>query len=101
MSSLASQLGKLSSNSFVRARQFEDLTKWCLATDPSYEPERRQVWRWKDWPGRGRRKDLGIDLGGDTYEAEYWAIGAKAHDFQYPIKKAAEVTGYSASRLRR
>src|SRR5688500_20285149 len=41
---------------------FERLILRVLKVSPWYKDQFSDVWLWKDWPGRGRRIDSGIDL---------------------------------------
>ncbi len=42
--------------------RFEILIKRFLETEPTYRERFSQVWLWNDWPWRGQRHDIGIDL---------------------------------------
>jgi predicted helicase len=42
--------------------KFERLVRKFLLTEPVHADRFDEVWRWMDWPGRGKRPDHGIDL---------------------------------------
>ncbi len=69
-----------------RGKAFEHYCKWFLENDPRYKMQLRNVWLWKDWPGKWGR-DKGIDLIAETHQGKLWAIQAKAYDHAYPITK--------------
>jgi len=70
----------------VRGRQFERLCRWYLQNAPEYRPRLRNVWLWKEWPGRWG-PDAGIDLVAETAEGKLWAVQAKAYDPGHSISK--------------
>ena len=47
-----------------------------------------KVWLWEEWPGRGGRRDAGIDLVARDRDGGLWAVQAKHYDPAYAIKKA-------------
>jgi superfamily II DNA or RNA helicase len=71
----------------VRGRQFERLCRWYLKNAPEYRYRLRNVWLWKEWPGRWG-PDAGIDLVAETHDGDIWAVQAKAYDPTYNIKKS-------------
>ena len=77
-SSLDGLLERLSPEPRLRGEEFERAVKWFLETDPAYSPELREVWLWKDWPGRWG-PDIGIDLVAETHDGKLWAIQLKIH----------------------
>ena len=77
MTALADLLGRLDPDPVRRGRQFERICQWYLTHDPEYAGELRQVWLWKDWPGRWGA-DAGIDLVAEDVRGRLWAIQAKA-----------------------
>jgi len=42
--------------------KFERMVRKYLLTEPLYADRFDEVWRWMDWPDRGKRPDHGIDL---------------------------------------
>ena len=42
--------------------KFERLIATYLVTDPLYQDKYSDVWLWGEWPDRGNRPDVGIDL---------------------------------------
>ena len=79
MTALGDLLGRLDTDPVRRGRQFERICEWYLTHDPEYAGELRQVWLWKDWPGRWGA-DAGIDLVAEDVRGRLWAIQAKAYD---------------------
>ena len=49
----------------LRGAEFERAAKWFLETNPAYASELKEVWLWRDWPGRWG-PDIGIDLVSET-----------------------------------
>ncbi len=79
-------LVKLQPNPQKRGKElFEPVCKWYLQNDPLYAHELKQVWLWKDWPGRWKESEAGIDLVGETHDGKLWAIQAK--DYSQPLPK--------------
>ena len=70
-----------------RGFQFEHLCKWFLENDPAYTTELTSVWLWKQWPGRWRDSEAGIDLVAEDVDGKLWAIQAKAYGEDKPIPK--------------
>ncbi|MGA2915609.1 MAG: Helicase associated domain protein [Sedimentisphaerales bacterium] len=96
MATLLELLSNLAANNYVRGRQFEHICKWYLENDPKYRMELKNVWLWKEWPGKWGA-DAGIDLVAKTYDDKLWAIQAKAYDDKYSIKKTDVDTFLSES----
>lgn len=86
MSSLGDLLAQLHHDPVVRGAQFESICKWFLENDPVYSHELRQVWLWKDWPGRWGA-DAGIDLVAEDRRGRLWAIQAKAYSQTTTVTK--------------
>lgn len=70
-----------------RGFQFEHLCKWYLENDPTYTSDLVSVWLWKQWPGRWRDAEAGIDLVAEDVEGKLWAIQAKAYSEHRAIPK--------------
>jgi hypothetical protein len=66
---------------------FEWLCRFLLLNAPKYKGMFKQVWLWKDWPGRWGA-DKGIDLVAETSAGELWAVQAKAVRFDRSIPKS-------------
>ena len=77
----------LSHDRYLRGRQFESICRWFLATDPVFSHQLRQVWLWRDWPGRWG-PDAGIDLVAEAASGELWAVQAKAYATSASVTKA-------------
>ena len=54
-----------------RDRQFEQVCKWFLETDPRYSDRLVNVWLWDDWPDRWGL-DCGIDLAAEWGQLDLW-----------------------------
>ena len=78
-SSLDGLLERLPLEPHRRGEEFERAAKWFLEIDPAYSSELREVWLWRDWPGRWG-PDIGIDLVAETWEGTLWVIQAKCYD---------------------
>jgi len=78
-SSLDGLIERLPSDPHLRGEAFERTVRWFLKTDPSYASELREVWLWRDWPGRWGA-DIGIDLVAETWEGKLWAIQVKGYE---------------------
>lgn len=46
----------------AKGRTFERFCEAFFRTDPYWSEQFDMVWSWLDWPGRGNRRDTGIDL---------------------------------------
>ena len=84
---LAELLASLDSDPVKRGRQFERVAKWFLQNEPRYRSLLKQVWLWRDWPGRWGA-DAGIDLVAEANDGKTWAIQAKCYDCSYSVKKS-------------
>ena len=70
-----------------QGRIFEQIfCKWFLENDPYWKTQVKQVWLWKDWPGRWGR-DERIDLIFKHKNGETWAVQAKCYEEKYSITK--------------
>jgi len=60
---------------------FERFVRAYLRLDPYYGQLFSNVWRWYEWPGRGKEIDLGIDLVAEEKDTGVlWAIQTKDHE---------------------
>lgn len=85
---IAGLLSRLSGDSARRGREFEELCRWYLLSDPVYRAQLSRVWLWKEWPARWGNDEAGIDLVAEARDGKLWAIQAKAYDRDYSVKKA-------------
>jgi predicted helicase len=83
---LAGLLKTLDADPRRRGRQFEEICCWYLLNDPVYRAQVKQVWLWKEWPGRWG-DEAGIDLVAESRDGQLWAIQAKAYAPEYTIAK--------------
>ncbi len=66
--------------------RFEILIKRFLETEPTYRERFSQVWLWNDWPWRGQRHDIGIDLiAREASTDRYLAIQCKCYEETHPM----------------
>ena len=86
MASILELFGRLSPDEHRRGRQFEQICKWFLETDPEYRLEIKRVWLWDNWPGRWGR-DKGIDLIAEGLDGKIWAIQSKAYTLDHSVTK--------------
>lgn len=64
-----------------KGSRFEELMRRYLQTEPTYRERFSTVWLWSDWPCRGRRHDIGIDLvAQERATGRYTAIQCKCYD---------------------
>jgi predicted helicase len=56
------QLRDMSQSTREQGDYFERLIVRVLKVSPWYEGQFGNVWLWKDWPGRNKRIDAGIDI---------------------------------------
>lgn len=94
---IAGLLLKLSADPARRGREFEELCRWYLLTDPIYRAQLSRVWLWREWPARWGDDEAGIDLVAEARDGKLWAIQVKAYDPDYSIKKADVDTFLSES----
>ncbi len=94
--SLDALLKRLPLDPRLRGKEFERTAKWFLETDPAYASELKEVWLWRDWPGRWG-PDIGIDLVAETQEGKLWAIQVKCYDPESTVPKRAIDSFLSAS----
>jgi superfamily II DNA or RNA helicase len=86
MASILELFSTLSRDERRRGRQFERICKWFLESDPEYKRKIKRVWLWDKWPGRWGR-DKGIDLVGEGFDGEIWAIQSKAYALNHSVTK--------------
>ena len=87
---------RLASESHVKGKSFEQISKWWLTNDEVWSSLVRKVWLWDEWPDRNTR-DLGIDLVAEGFDSTLWAIQCKAYDPESNLKKADIDSFLSAS----
>ena len=56
---------------------FERFVKTFLKTHNYWGKKFRHIWSWSEYPDRGNRVDTGIDLVGEDFEGNRWAIQTK------------------------
>lgn len=86
----------LSSESHIKGKSFEKISKWWLMNDEIWSSLVRKVWLWDEWPNRNTR-DLGIDLVAEGFDGTLWAVQCKAYDPDSSLKKADIDSFLSAS----
>jgi predicted helicase len=78
--------------------KFERLIAAYLEIDPMYKDKYSNVWLWGEWPGRGKRPDVGIDLvAQERYTGEYCAIQCKFYSPDYALQKGDIDSFFTAS----
>lgn len=78
--------------------RFEKLFASYLVTDPLYQDKFSDVWLWNDWPDRGNRPDVGIDLvAKERYTGGFCAIQCKFYDPAHTLQKADIDSFFTAS----
>jgi superfamily II DNA or RNA helicase len=87
VSNFATFYESLSSDGYLRGKQFEHFVKWFLVNDPIWKTQVEQVWHWDEYPKRWG-KDLGIDLVFQNKNGELWAVQAKCYAETTSITKA-------------
>ena len=87
---------RLSSESHIKGKSFEKISKWWLTNDELWSSLVKQVWLWDEWPNRNTR-DLGIDLVAEGFDGTLWAIQCKAYDPDSNLKKSDIDSFLSAS----
>ena len=91
-----SLLKSLSTDSYVRGKQFERLAKWWLSQDPIRSLDVKQAWLWDEWPERSG-PDIGIDIVAEMFDGTLCAIQAKCFDENRDIPKSELDSFVSAS----
>lgn len=78
--------------------KFERLIATYLVTDPLYQDKYSDVWLWGEWPDRGNRPDVGIDLvAKERYTGDYCAIQCKFYDPSHNLQKSDIDSFFTAS----
>jgi predicted helicase len=78
--------------------KFEYLVFAYLRTDPQYAALFERVWFWMDFPLRGKKGDLGIDLvAQERATGEYWAIQCKCYQPDHLLDKGDIDSFFTAS----
>ncbi|WP_126389284.1 DEAD/DEAH box helicase [Pseudanabaena sp. ABRG5-3] len=78
--------------------KFENLILAYLRTDPQYAELFKRVWLWMDFPLRGKKGDLGIDLvAQERATGEYWAIQCKCYQPDHVLDKGDIDSFFTAS----
>ncbi|NTZ82564.1 damage-inducible protein [Burkholderia metallica] len=78
--------------------RFERLVASYLLTDPQYADRLSDVWLWSEWPNRGNRTDVGIDLvARERGTGDHWAIQCKFYDPAHRLEKSDIDSFFTAS----
>lgn len=78
--------------------KFEYLISAYLRTDPTYASLFKRVWFWMDFPLRGKKGDLGIDLvAQEIATGDYWAIQCKCYHPDHVLDKGDIDSFFTAS----
>ncbi|MEO8024232.1 DEAD/DEAH box helicase family protein [Polaromonas sp.] len=78
--------------------KFEKLFATYLVTDPLYQDKFSDVWLWNEWPDRGNRPDVGVDLvAKERYTGGFCAIQCKFYDPSHTLQKADIDSFFTAS----
>ncbi|WP_391591897.1 hypothetical protein [[Mycoplasma] cavipharyngis] len=86
-SDLLNQLEQRVKNTSEKGRVFELLCQAILRTDPFFKSEIKEVWMWDQFPGRGKKTDMGIDLVALDKDNNYRAIQCKFFNPNNKIQK--------------
>lgn len=85
-------------NNYERGAKFEQLMAQYLPLDSVYGRLFKQVWLWKDWPGRAGKIDTGIDLVAEEVDTgDLWAIQCKFYEPDHVLGKPDVDSFLSAS----
>ena len=85
-------------SNYERGLKFEQLMAQYLPLDSLYGRLFKQVWLWKDWPGRGGKIDTGIDLVAEEIDTgDLWAIQCKFYEPDHVLGKPDVDSFLSAS----
>ncbi|SAK40860.1 helicase domain-containing protein [Caballeronia fortuita] len=78
--------------------KFEKLFATYLVTDPLYQDKFSDVWLWNEWPDRGNKPDVGIDLvAKERYTGGFCAIQCKFYDPSHTLHKPDIDSFFTAS----
>ncbi len=94
-----SSLDRLLASLDRQGRDFELLCRWFLENDPEFRADYKDVWLWRDWPGRWG-PDRGIDLVALTFTGRTDAIQAKHYGSNHTVTKRDIDTFLSESNRR-
>ncbi|RKO65727.1 type ISP restriction/modification enzyme [Desulfofundulus salinus] len=87
---LLDRLRKTARTPQERGELFERFVIAYLRCDSYYGQFFSNVWRWRDWPGRGSETDSGIDIVAEERDTGVlWAIQAKFHEAQLGLHDIA------------
>lgn len=81
----------------MKGNYFEQLVGRYLETDGVQAPQYRNVWLWRDWPGRDGKKDNGIDLVAERQDGGFTAVQCKFYAESHRIQKSDIDSFISAS----
>jgi hypothetical protein len=87
MGTFDSLYASLDANAKKRGSEFENICWWFLQNDPTYAARLKRVWLWRQWPGRWRDSEAGVDLVAEDTAGKLWAIQAKAYGEDKQIPK--------------
>jgi predicted helicase len=78
--------------------RFERLMVGFLKKDPIYSDLFSAVWLWGEWPERGNKPDVGIDIvAQERGSGDVWAIQCKFFDPAHTLQKADIDSFFTAS----
>lgn len=81
-----------------KGMRFEVLMKRFLQCEPTYKERFSEVWRWRDWPHRMDKGDVGIDLvARDSVTGRYVAIQCKCYDNAHVLSEGDLQTFFLAA----
>lgn len=85
---LLAQFRALADSKRMQGNYLEELVRHYLQLEPLRADHLRNVWLWKDWPGREGRPDTGIDLVAETTSGDLLAVQVKFFAAGYRIHKS-------------
>ncbi|KWD71070.1 DEAD/DEAH box helicase [Burkholderia ubonensis] len=96
--SILEEFRKAASDNRDLGDRFERLIATYLLTDPQYADRLSDVWLWNEWPNRGNRTDVGIDLvARERGTGDHWAIQCKFFDPARQLEKSHIDSFFTAS----
>ncbi|MBF3536327.1 DEAD/DEAH box helicase [Burkholderia pseudomallei] len=96
--SILEEFRKAASDKRDLGDRFERLIATYLLTDPQYADRLSDVWLWNEWPNRGNRTDVGIDLvARERGTGDHWAIQCKFFDPARQLEKSHIDSFFTAS----
>ncbi|WP_406636926.1 DEAD/DEAH box helicase [Pseudarthrobacter quantipunctorum] len=81
----------------MKGSYFEQLIEQYLEHDGVQAPQYRNVWLWRDWPGRNGKPDTGIDLVAERADGGFTAIQCKFYAETHTMQKSDIDSFISAS----